>query len=189
MDRDDTILDYLQNRLGPKDREKFEQDMAGDASLSSEVNVMRSVRAQLATGPRHENAEAVWTRLSNSIDAKPQPANENRRPWAPLLKYAAVATIAVAAWQLTIVPHTNGVSEGFSTATERAEAFVIQIKFAENVTIGDIGALLLPLEGRITDGPSALGLVRISFANAEVQQQALEVLTTRTDLVEFVTEQ
>lgn len=189
MDRDDKILEYLQDRLAPEERKQFEKDMAGDGSLSAEVNVMRSIRAQLSSGPRHENADAVWSRLSANLGPTPRPANENRGPLIQLLKYAAVATIAVAAWQLTIVPRTGGVTGGFSTASERSDAFVLQVKFAQNVTIADIGAMLLPLEGTITDGPSALGLVRVSFGNAEARQQALEMFNSSVDLVEFVAEQ
>lgn len=189
MDRDDKILEYLQDRLAPEERKQFEKDMAGDGSLSAEVNVMRSVRAQLSSGPRLENADAVWSRLSANLGPTPRPANENRGPLVQLLKYAAVATIAVAAWQLTIAPQTGGVTGGFSTASERSDAFVLQVKFAQDVTIADIATLLLPLEGTITDGPSALGLVRVSFGNAEARQQALETFKSSVNLVEFVAEQ
>lgn len=189
MDRDDTILDYLQNRLAPEDRETFEKAMAQDATLSAEVDLMRSVRSELATGPEHENAEAVWDRVLAGIDSAPQPANTDRRPWMQVLRYAAVATIAVAAWQLTVVPRIGGAPDGFRTASEAAAAFVLQVKFTPSATISDIGDLLVPLSGTISDGPSTLGLVRVSFPDQPSRQQAIDVLNARIDLVELVVEQ
>ncbi|WP_227268763.1 hypothetical protein [Roseobacter weihaiensis] len=189
MDRDDAILNYLQNRLAPEDRAQFEASMTQDASLSAEVDLMRSVRADLAAAPKHQNSDAVWARLAASIDPVPQPANENRRPWMQVLRYAAVACIAVAAWQFTIVPRTGSVSEGFRTSSERAPAFILQVKFVESATIGEIGTLLAALGGTISDGPSALGVVRVSFPDQASQREAMEALSARTDLVEIVLEQ
>lgn len=189
MDRDDTILNYLQNRLSSEDRAQFETAMAQDAALSAEVDLMRSVRADLSAGPMHDNADAVWARLSAKIDPTLQPANANRRPWMPVLRYAAVAALAIAVWQVTVVPRTGGVPDEFRPASEGVAAFVLQVKFADTATIADIGTLLAPLNGTISDGPSALGVVRVSFPDQAAQQQAFAALNARADLVELVLEQ
>lgn len=186
MDRDQDILDYLQDRLTTADRDAFESAMARDASLAAEVDVMRSVRAELASGPRHDSADAVWDRLSAKIDAAPQAANDNSRPWQQVLKYAAVAMIAVAAWQVTLGPRVTGGPDGFRTASEQPAAVSFQVKFVETATLGEIAALLAPLGGTISEGPSALGLVRLSFADANLGAEASKVLEERSDLVEFV---
>ena len=188
MDRDQDILDYLQDRLNARDRAAFEDEMARDASLAAEVDVMRSIRAELASAPRHENADAVWDRLSAEIDAAPKAANDNRRPWKEVLKYAAVAVIAVAAWQVAIEPRIGGVSDGFRTASEQPAAFNFQVKFVETATLGEITALLAPLSGTISDGPSALGLVRLSFAHTSLGEAAIRELVDRSEVVEFVAE-
>lgn len=189
MDRDDKILDYVQNRLAPADRAQFENAMAKDTSLAAEVDLMRSVRAELKAAPTHENADAVWDKLSATIDPAPQTANDNRRPWLQVLQYAAVALVAVAAWQFAVVPRISEEPGGFQAASEQSGGFVLQVKFVESATIGEITDLLRPLNGAITDGPSALGLVRVSFAEASMQQAALEVLSNRSDLVEVALEQ
>lgn len=188
MDRDQSILDYLQNRLSSADRKAFETVMAQDASLAAEVDLMRSVRAELASMPGHKNANAVWDRLSAQMDAAPQAANDNRRPWQQALKYAAVAMIAVAAWQVTIGPRLNEGPTGFRTASEETAAFTFQVKFIESATLGEIAALLAPLGGTISDGPSALGLVRLSFAEAGLRDAALKTLVDHGAPVEFVAE-
>ncbi|ABG33450.1 hypothetical protein CEP88_09260 [Roseobacter denitrificans] len=188
MDRDDQILNYVQDRLSPQDRAAFEEAMARDAALSGEVALMQAVRGALAQEPKHDNSDAVWDRLSASMSPVPQPANMNSSPWAQLARYAAVAAIAVLAWQV-VVPRSSGVPTGFTPATEGAGAFVLQVKFADSATFGDIGALLGPLGGTITDGPTALGLVRVSFADATSLQEAAVALDARSDLVELVVQQ
>lgn len=189
MDRDDKILNYVQDRLPPQDRQAFEAAMSADAALSAEVAVMQSVRGALSAGPKHDNTDAVWDRLSASITPVPHPANINRSPLARVLRYAAVAAIAVLAWQVTVVPRISGMPEGFAPATEGAGAFVLQVKFTDAATYGQIGTLLTPLGGTISDGPTALGLVRVSFTDQVSLQEALVALNTRSDIVELVAEQ
>lgn len=189
MDRDDEILDYVQNRLPPVGREQFEKAMAKDKSLAAEVDLMRSVRAELKAGPTHKNEDAVWDKLSATIDPAPQHANENRRPWLQVLQYATVAVVAVATWQFAVVPRISVMPGEFRAASEQSGDFVVQVKFIESATIGEITDLLRPLNGTITDGPSALGLVRVSFKEQAMQKEALQVLNSRTDLVEVALEQ
>jgi anti-sigma factor RsiW len=186
--RDQNILDYLQNRLSPADTDAFEQMMAQDAALAAEVDVMRSVRAELAAGPNHENADAVWDRISASIGAEAIPANDNRSPWQQVLKYAAVAVLAVGAWQVAVVPRISAVPDGFRAASETSDAVSLQVRFTETATLADISALLAPFEGRIIDGPSALGLVRLSFPDEQLGDAARAALDSNAALVEFVTD-
>lgn len=186
MNRDDAILDYLQNRLSPDDRAAFKQAMAEDAVLAAEVDVMRSVRAQLATGPEHDQAEAVWNRLSASIGQDGRPANENRIPVAQALRYAAVALVAVFVWQFAVAPRTSDVIPGFTPASETAGAFVLQVKFTEDATLGEITELLTPWRATIIGGPGSLGILRVAFPDAAARQQAMVELSARTDLVEVV---
>lgn len=188
MDRDQNILDYVQDRLSTTDRAKFEDAMVRDATLAAEVEVMRSLRTALSAGPVHESADAVWQKLSAEIEDAPRAANENSRPLQQLLKYAAVAVFAVAAWQTTIGPHLLSQPEGFRAASDASAEFTFQVKFADDATLVDIANLLAPFEGRIINGPSALGLVRISVGDEAAAQDAMTALEMRTDLVEFVAE-
>lgn len=189
MDRDDAMLDYLQGRLTPEERASFEAEIARDSSLSAEVSLMKSVRAALKEGPEHENAAAVWNRLSADMDASPQAANENRRPWLEALKYAAACVLAVAVWQFAVVPRLGALDGGFRAASEQSNAFMLQVKFVESATLSEIGNVLGPLGGVISDGPSALGILRLSFPDARRRDEALDALDGRDDLVDFVSVQ
>ncbi|MDD9716323.1 hypothetical protein PVW48_06180 [Dinoroseobacter sp. PD6] len=188
MDREETILDYFQGRLTPERRAAFEEEMAQDASLAAEVALLRSVREDMAQAPRHEKADQVWDRVSAEIDATPRAANDNRPLWKAALKYAAVVVLSVATWHVVVGPRLGPDPEGFRTASEDPAAFSVQVQFVQTASYGDIAALLASLGARITDGPSALGLVRLSFADADARQEALGVLEATGDLVAFVAE-
>lgn len=186
MDRDQDILDYLQDRLTPDRKAAFENEMAQDASLAAEVDLLRSVQANLAQSPKHENADLVWDRLSAEFAAAPVAANVNRPLWKEALKYAAVAVLSVTTWQVTVGPRIASDQDGFRAASEDEIDASIQVKFVETASYSEIAAVLAQLDARITDGPSALGLVRLSFADANAQQQAISVLEANTALVEIV---
>lgn len=187
MDRDDKILAYLQGKLASTDLADFEAEMASDTSLAAEVTLMRSARAELAKGPKLPDPEQAWDRLSAAIREPVRPANENHPPWRQWAQYAAVACIAVASWQVIAVPRLGNqqVQDPFRAASEASDAFTLQVKFTDTATIAEIAALLTPLGATITSGPSALGLLRVSFENDALRQQARAALETRTDLVEF----
>ncbi len=189
MERDDAILDYLQGRLAPEDQKAFERSMAQDTALAAEVDVMRAVRAEMASGPQHEQADAVWDRLSAAMDGHAQPANDNRRPALALLKYAAVAMIAVGAWHFTVVPRVATTQDEFRAASERSTDFILQVKFAPSATLKEVGDVLGPLGGTISDGPTALGVVRVSFVDGGSRDAARDALSAMDGLVELVLDQ
>jgi hypothetical protein len=191
MDRDDRILAYLQEKIAPEERAIFEDEMASDTLLAAEVKLMRSVSSELEKGPKLPDPDAVWDQLSAAISEPAQPANDNRQPWWQLVKYAAVASVAIATWQVVAVPRliNEPVPERFRTASEPSDLFTLQVKFVDIATIADVTALLAPLNATISDGPSALGIIRISFADAISRQDALDVLRAHPDLVELALEQ
>ena len=188
MDRADAILNYLQDRLDPDAKTAFEASMAQDPSLAAEVTVMQAVRQDMASSPTHDQADEVWERLLARMDGPAPAANDNRQPMRQLLKYAAVAVLAVAAWQITAVPRL-GDTTGFRAASEETDAFVLQVKFAASATMADVRTLLGAIGGTISDGPSALGLVRLSFVDAPSRNAARQALTSRENLVELVLDQ
>lgn len=186
MDRDEDILNYLQGRLQPVDRARFEADMSRDATLAADVALMRDVRADLASGPRHEAADAVWSRLSAAIDAAPRAANQNRPFWTQAARYAAVAAVAVVSWQFGVAPLITASPDVYRSASEGRSGFVLQVRFTDAATLGDITILLVDVGGTIVDGPSALGFMRVSFADDAAREQALDTLQARSDLVTIV---
>ncbi|MEM9913287.1 MAG: hypothetical protein AAF922_21215 [Pseudomonadota bacterium] len=188
MERDDAILSYLQDRLDPLERKAFEKTLTEDPSLAAEVEVMRAVRDEMKAGPKHQRADEVWDRVSVAMNAAAPAANDNRRPFVALLKYAAVAVIAVAAWQFTVGPRLGNTQDGFRAVSEQNAEFVLQVRFVDSATITEIGSVLTPLGATITDGPGALGILRLSFADAPSRDAAREALASQSEIVELVLE-
>lgn len=190
MDRDDKTLAYLQGRLVAREREQFERDMAADAGLRSEVNLMQSVRGELSNAPTLPDPDELWERISTVIDQPGKAANDNRRPWLQAAQYAAVACVAIAVWQVVAVPRLGPDTgpEVFRAVSETSDKFELQVKFLDTATIADVIAVLAALDGTISDGPSALGIVRVSFVSEARRQNAFETLTSRRDLVEFMSD-
>ena len=186
MDHDDALLDYLQGKLAPGVRARFEEDMAADPALAVEVAVMRAARGNLADAPRHERADAVWAKLSATIDPPRKAANPNRIILRQLVRYAAVAVLGVVSWQVAPAPLVSDRAPVFRTATENGDDLALQVRFADGATMSDITALLSEIDGAITDGPSALGLMRLPFEDEESQRHALDALRGRAALVDFV---
>jgi len=63
------------------------------------------------------------------------------------------------------------------------------VKFTADATIAEVSELLSSLGGTISDGPSALGLMRLSFPDLATRDAALAALSGRSDLIELVAEQ
>lgn len=185
MDREQDILDYLQGKMPAEAQSAFEAAMAGDAALAAEVELLRKVQAELATGPEHSQAEAVWDRIAAQIETT-SPANENRRPWAQALRYAAVAVLAIGVWQVTLGPRFTQDEGGFRTASDPRTEAALQVRFTEAATLAELAEVLVPLGGTIIDGPTALGLLRLSFPDATGAETARQALAGRPDLVELI---
>ena len=194
MDREDRILAYLQDRLDPDSRDAFEAEMTEDPALSSEIAALRAARQEFASEVAEGDATAGWERLSASIDQAemniPTPANTSRAPRFAIWQVAAVVAAAIMVWEVAVSPQFETSDPArYQTVSEAASGPVLQVIFKEGAAIGEISALLQGIDGKISDGPSAIGLYRIGFADAEALRAAREALVQRTDLVETVLEQ
>jgi len=186
VDRDDEMLNYVQNRLTGDRRAAFEAEMQTDPQLASEVKVMQAVRVELSQeGDALEQDASGWERLSKSIDASRAPANDNRAPIRQLFQMASAAVLAVGVWHFGVAPSLNS-GGPYETVSEEAGGPVLQVVFAGTASLGDVTALLEQFEGQIIAGPTALGVYRVEFADTALRDAALTELAERSDLVSDV---
>lgn len=188
MDRDDAIVDYMQNRMPPDTRAAFEAEMEADPKLAAEVAVMQAARTDMSQSTVPAGAAAAgWERLSGALDG---PANINRSPVMQFLQIAAAMVLAVAVWHFAVIPSffDTGPS-GFQTASAEDGQPDLNVLFNEGAAMGEVSAILTELEGAIVAGPSALGTYLLRFATTEQREAAFEVLKTREDLFSTVLEQ
>lgn len=176
MDRDDRILAFVQGKLPQADADAFQSEMNSDAGLAAEVAVLASARSVLGSN-QDDMADQSWETLSAKIDeARFRPANLSRAPRLSLLQVAAAIVAAVAIWQFTAAPlfQTGGLD--YAPASVAAEGPTLQVRFEANAQIGAISDTIYDLDGRILDGPSAIGLFVIEFPDDASRTAALESL-------------
>jgi len=185
VDREDEMLNYLQNRLSDDRRAAFEAAMQTDPHLASEVKMMQAVRAELSQDGDALEGASGWERLSSSIDASRAPANDNRAPIRQLFQMAAAAVLAVGIWHFGVAPSLNS-NGAYEAVSEEAGGPVLQVVFAGTAPLRDVTALLDQFEGQIIAGPTALGGYRVEFADTTLRDAALAALAERRDLVRDV---
>lgn len=189
-DRTEALLDYVHDRLDAEARQALEAELRQDAHLRAELAVVQAVqRDGVAAGPTSQARDAGWASLSAAIDAEERrvPANENRG--FSLAQVAAIAAIAVIGSQLITTSFRPGdPGTGFVPAASDASGFILQVGFAQETTMGEMSPLLRELGATLVDGPSAIGLITLSFPDEAAQMAALEALRARPELVDIVSQ-
>lgn len=191
MDREDTLLAYMQDRLGTAEREDFEGEIAADPQLAAEVVALKAVRKEAETSEASVDRTEGWNRLSAAIDAEaPKAANDNRAPWISVFKVAAMIVAAVMVWEIGIVQGLGlRAPQPYVAVSEGADAAVLQIVFKQTAVLGEVATVLADLGGTVQSGPSSLGVYRLAFADDEARDAARASLALRTDLIELMLEE
>ena len=177
-DTDETVVAYLRGRLSADEARRLEAEAASRPELAAEIALMRGIVGSFdAEASAPAPGELGWARLSRAIDAEPRQGAvpRARRPLWPL---AASAAAAVLVWQLAAVPLLTrpGEDAGYSPVSEAPTGFTLDIAFAADAPEGAIRELLRSVGGRVSDGPSAIGLWQLSFPSAEARDAAMEAM-------------
>jgi anti-sigma-K factor RskA len=177
---DETVIAYVRGRLTAEEARRVEAASAARPELAAEIALMRGIVGTFDTEARAPApGELGWARLSRAIDAEPRrvaaPAPRARRPLWPL---AASAAAAVLVWQLAAVPLLTrpGEEAAYAPVSEAPAGFTLDVTFAPEAAEGSIRELLRSVGGRVSDGPSAIGLWQLSFPSAEARDAAIEIL-------------
>jgi len=177
-DTEDRLIDFVRGRLAPDEAARVAAEAAARPELAAEIATIRGIIAAFDDEASEPAPGALgWARLSRAIDAAPLPAQAPARkaPWWPL---AASAAAAVLVWQLAAVPLLTrpGDEGGYAPVSETPAGFTVAIAFRPESREGEIRELLRSVDGRIVDGPTAIGLWTLDFASAEARDAAMEAL-------------
>lgn len=183
MTIDDKIRAYAHSRLSQEERAAFESEMANDPALHAEVSAITAVQAALGQDvddmPGHG-----WARLSDKIDAQGfHAANDNSFFRWSLLQAACIAVAAVLGWQVIGSALLSPEPATYTTASAEAAGPSVQIVFSSMAVMSDVSETLVGLDGRIVDGPSALGLYVVEFPDVATRDAAFAAMNARTDIV------
>lgn len=185
---DEDLLEYLSGRMPASRAAEIDAQAADDPDLAAEIALMRGIRGAMRTeGTVAAPGELGWKRLERALNevSKEVPAPARQTPaW----RVAAIAALAaVAAWQIVAVPFIDGGPTGYETASEDpAPGFILTVAFTPTATEEQIRTLLSDTGGRITDGPSAIGLWQISFDDDTARAAALEAFAQGGSIVDLV---
>ena len=183
---DSTLMAYVRGDLPPDAAAEVERAAREQPAVAGDIALMRGLVRARAADPSTAPGELGWARLSRAIDAEAAPVHQPRRNWRPLMQIAATAVIAVGVWQLAVVPMLpGGGGDLYVPATGTTEGAVI-VAFAPDATEAQIRALLQEIGATVTDGPSALGLWTLSFADERRRTVGLTRLQAATGIVESV---
>ncbi|MAC79986.1 MAG: hypothetical protein CML66_18195 [Rhodobacteraceae bacterium] len=187
---DEELLDFLSGRLSPIKAANIEARAVDDPDLAAEIALMRGVRGAMAVSENQTPpGELGWKRLERAMDAEQAPPRPAAQP-TPIWRVAAVAAVAaVVTWQVVAVPFLGGRDTGYETASESpAPGVNLTVAFSPSATEEQIRTLLSQTGGRVTDGPSAIGLWQVSFDDEAARTAALETFTQGGGIVDLVQE-
>ncbi len=178
---DERVLAYVRGRLPSDDADRLGAEAAIRPELAAEIALARGIVGVLEDDARTPPPGALgWARLSRAIDAEPArtvEASEIVRP--PLWQFAAVAAAAVLVWQLAAVPFLTrpGDDAAYRPVTEApAAGFVLAVAFRPTATEAGMRDLVRSVGARVSDGPSAVGLWTLTFADAGARDNGMAVL-------------
>lgn len=170
------LADYVRGTLTDEERARVEAEAAADPMVAAELATLTGVASVLKSdAPPIAGKEFGWARLSRAIDAEPA---------------ASVTSSNIVKWQIAAVVfgflavgQTLAFTSGFYDSAEDqfglageqslAQTWSIQVSFSPSAPIAEIEQLLQANGGRISDGPSALGLYRITF-DSEASRNAAQ---------------
>ncbi|WP_375173651.1 hypothetical protein [Pseudooceanicola sp.] len=187
---EDDILAFSRGEAPADVAARIEAAAATDETLRAELALMGGLRGALAAatdGP--DTREFGWRRLQAEIAKSEDHAPEPRaRPhvWRIAAMFLGALVIGQGAY-IAVAPGTNN-APAFRPVSDEVAGFTLAIAFTAEAAMADIEALLRDTGGRIVDGPSAIGLYRISFESEDALAAARDRLSA-SPLVDLLAEE
>jgi anti-sigma-K factor RskA len=171
---DEALIAYVRGTLPRQEADRIEAEAGRDPELAADIALTRGIAAALDEQARESApGQLGWARLSRALDAETVRPERGRRP---VWQLAASAAAAVLVWQAVAVPILSPPAEqpGYAPVTEQpAGDFSVAVAFAPAATEQAIRTLIREIDARVSDGPSAIGLWRLSFASAAARDAGL----------------
>jgi anti-sigma factor RsiW len=177
---------YVNGTLSNEQHAVVEAYLTRHINARAEVIWLRALRRRMQRLPASKPpGELGWQRLRLSLREAGRVA-PGPGWWKPAMAAAALI-IAVQAAILVDLRPWEGDFRPLSGPVE--EGGLVQVQFHPSASMAEIRELLLQVDGRIVDGPSAVGLYRVRIgsgdASAQVVADALSVLHANGDLVDY----
>jgi len=186
---------YVNETLHDAERLQVEEALKGSAELQEEVALLKRLRAEmqgvsLETSPGELGLKRLQQTLRSEqtqVIAPPTSANDNIMGWG--WKAAAVAACMLLAIQTFVfAPNWSGDDADLTAAgggtISVPHGVLYSVTFSPNAKEEDMRALLLSVGARIIDGPSAIGVYRLSASGKS--DEILKKFQARRNLIDSI---
>ncbi|GIT89997.1 hypothetical protein JANAI62_05200 [Jannaschia pagri] len=184
-DRDDRLRTHVAGRPSHRDPREGLRDQDRHSGTAQEVALLRTVRQVLADPSSQPRPPPDgWARFERRLATRPL---ERRTPRArAILQAASVACLATAVWSFVQPGVTPWSERIYHPAYTTDRITTLQVVFVETADVAEVSALLSEVGARISSGPGAMGVYRLTFADEQTRNRAQDLLGRRPDLISRV---
>lgn len=178
---------WVNGTLSQDERDMVEAAMAKDPSLRQEAEMLSLVRATMQQQSDVQSpGDLGLARLRRVIEDNPQQVLEGRsRTRRYILSFSSGLAAALAL--LAVLGNFRASEDVYELASSNDDAANIVVSFRPDVTQASMASLLQMHELVIVDGPSAIGLYRLSPLDPDADlEQLAGTLRSETDVFESV---
>ncbi len=184
---EEELAAHVRGDSAPEQAARIEAAAEADPNLRAELAVMGGLKEALKASTDAPDTRAFgWKRLETEI-AQTKAATPVPRVQSWRLAAAGLGVVALLQGTYIALAPAGGDTPLYRTVSEETSGFNIAIAFVPDATVAEIEALLRQNGARITDGPSAIGLYRVSFETEDARASALATFGT-APLIDLVAE-
>lgn len=160
---------YVNGTLDANERAEVEALLARSADAREQVNILQNIAEQVQSEVPADVSELGWRRLQRDIRAETKQSPQDW--WKKGIAAAAMLVIALQVGILAKDPatevsnNTRLLSEGVAGLEQ--PHWLLQVEFKTEAPWQQITAVISRIDGRIVDGPTGLGLMRIAVPKAQ----------------------
>lgn len=171
---------YLNGTLGDAEKAAVERALAADAGLRTELSALRALQSAVRSqDPGRGPGELGLARLKREIGPAARPVWMTRGG-ALAAAFALGAILSAAGMSLL----TEEVGGTFRQAGGPVAGPQLVVGFRPEATVAEMSDLLLSQDATIEDGPSALGLYRVTVPEGSDPAQVAGALVAADKIVE-----
>lgn len=184
---------YVNGTLDSDEKALVEQAIKNTPSLKDEIAFLEQLRGEVKNiefgsspgelGLKRLQKSLAEERLKNDPIVRAQRKISKEQNWGWRAAAIAACLLLILQTLITTMPHKPGdLSAAGGPAITRTNGDIISVTFAPNAREENIRNLLLSINASIVDGPSALGVYKLSVSKDPAV--ALEKLRAHSTLIE-----
>lgn len=159
---------YINDTLEAEEKAAVEALLDRSESARAELAFLRSLSQQIVEEERPAPSELGWYRLKREL-RQSQPS-VTQRWWRPGVAAAAAVIMALQVMIVTQQPEPyDATLLGNPVQQAEQSGWLLQIQFDPGYSWEAISTTIHSMQGRIVDGPSSLGIVRVQVPKDQAQ--------------------